>query len=66
MKQLGLGVDEKGEPFVYPESLKKIGLDFESLIKFINVRKQRRRKWIVIKKVHFLQNDKKGIRIGDL
>lgn len=33
MKQLNLGKDRNNKQFVYPESLKKIGLDINQLIK---------------------------------
>ena len=36
MKQLLLGVDEKGEPFKYPQSLKDVGLDLKNQIPYID------------------------------
>lgn len=35
MKQLSLGVDENNKPYPYPQELKEIGIDVESIFKFV-------------------------------
>jgi hypothetical protein len=66
MKQLILGSDETGQPFNYPQSLKNVGLAFEDQIKYIDTLNERTRQWIVIKKVHFIQNSTNCIQVGEI
>ena len=71
MKQLSLGVDEENNPFPYKEKLLKMGIDIQSIFKYIEQKsyvKSRTRLWIVIKDYEVVINENffevKSIKMG--